>query len=627
MKRSIRIANCSGAIPDPGYQMYRQAISGPVDAITGDYLAEMNLATNAKAYRQGEHPGWEPSAEDGIMLTLEAAAEKRIKIVVNGGSLNPSGLAKKVSAAVHEKGLDLKVAYVSGDDVFDHVDSYLEDLTKHSHLDSQNPHVSMNKLLVDDFLKDPKSREVVSANGYLGARSIRAAMDQLEADIVICGRVSDASPVIGLSAWWHNWSEQDFDQLAGSLVAGHLIECSAYTTGSNFSDFERYDQDLLIDVGLPIAEVADDGSFIITKHESLNGIVNVDTCKCQFLYELQGNIYLNSDVKADITNIEIEQAGENRVLIKGIKGHPPPPTTKLAIFYVGGYQSEINFNATGTPRNVRNKFELLKRQIRKGIDDLGITNKLDVLEFQVYAPPAENPSRQEVGTSFMRVFAQAKEKVTLGLLFRAMMNYFMQHYSGFHMTSDTRTAMPKEYVAFYPSVVPQTEFKEKCHLIDKEGADINVVSVPPVAVTEPLKPREDYDASPSTTDFGETALEPLETVVLGRSGDKGANVNLGLFVHQDDEYEWLKSYITKEKLKELIGEDWKEHYYIERVEFPQIKAVHFVVYGILGRGTSSSSLLDSLGKGFCDYIRSKYIDIPKKFVGRYQGKVYKTNKL
>lgn len=153
---------------------------------------------------------------------------------------------------------------------------------------------------------------------------------------MICGRVADASPVIGAAWWWHRWSDTSYDQLAGTLIAGHAIECSGYATGSNFSGFTEYENlDMFVDLSFGIAEVAADGSSVITKHEGTNGLVNVDNITCQFLYELQGAIYLNSDVTANATDLKIEQVGKNRVKISNAKGYPPPPTTKLAIFYHG----------------------------------------------------------------------------------------------------------------------------------------------------------------------------------------------------------------------------------------------------------------------------------------------------
>ncbi|UJR17215.1 hypothetical protein I4U23_004110 [Adineta vaga] len=618
-RRPIRIGNVSGAYFDSGYHMYNQATKGSIDALTGDYLAELNLASNAQAYRTGQHSGWEKTAEDGIMQTLDVIVTKRIKVVINGGALNPSGLAQHIVSAVNEKQFDLKIAYITGDNVLPSIEKYLTPEYGLKHLDGENVNIEFAKD-TDNFLKD-SNRQIVSANAYLGSRGIQGAL-KAGADIIICGRVADASPVVGLAAWWHDWNENDFDNLAGAFVAGHLIECSSYVTGCNFCDFDRYPIEKLIDVGLPIAEIAHDGSCVITKHECLNGIVNIDTVKCQLLYELQGNIYLNNDVKADLTNIKIIQEGPNRVCVTGTKGYPPPSTTKLAIFYIGGYQCEMTVNATG--RNTNAKFAYYKRQTEHGLKQTGTFDQFDILDFQVYAKAEDNPINQQRGTSYMRVFAQAKSERILKSLNSVFAEYLMQHYSGMHWSTDMRNFVPKQYLAYYPAVISQSELRETAVLLNKNGDNEQTIDVGHVSITEPLTPRANYNTANAVDliKFGPSVNVPADIVILGRSGDKGGNVNIGLFVHEEDEYEWLRTYFTRERLQILIGEDWKDSYFIERVEMPHIYAVHFVVYGILGRGVSSSTSLDSLGKGFADYIRSKYIDIPEIFVRRYNGKTY-----
>jgi hypothetical protein len=187
-----------------------------------------------------------------------------------------------------------------------------------------------------------------------------------------------------------------------------------------------------------------------------------------------------------------------------------------------------------------------------------------------------------------------------------------------------RTLVPKQYLAYYPAVLAQSELQETTILLNKTGEIEQTIDAGHVSVTEPLGQRENYDTTNAVdvSKFGSIVKVPADIVILGRSGDKGGNVNLGLFVHEADEYEWFRTYFTRERLQKLIGDDWKNSYFIERVEMPQIYAVHFVVYGILGRGVSSSVILDSLGKGFADYILSKHIDIPEKFVRRYDGKTY-----
>lgn len=275
---------------------------------------------------------------DGIEKSIDLINEKRIKVVLNGGALNPKGLAQKTHELVASKGLELTVAYVEGDDLLSRAYDLLgtAEQEKLPHLDKENANIQLAKD-TKAFLAEKETMPIVSANAYLGIRAIRRGLDE-GADIVICGRVADASPVIAAAAWWHRWKDEDFDELAGALIAGHLIECSTYITGANFAGFHQYETNDLLNLGLPIVEVEANGECTVTKHESLNGYVTADTVKCQLLYELQGNIYLNSDVKADIKHIRIEEEARNRVRVTGVKGHPPPPTTKLAVFHRAGYQ-------------------------------------------------------------------------------------------------------------------------------------------------------------------------------------------------------------------------------------------------------------------------------------------------
>jgi hypothetical protein len=330
------------------------------------------------------------------------------------------------------------------------------------HLDTANPTVQTT-----EERKLSKPAPIVSANAYLGARGIFGALCA-GADIVICGRVSDASPVVAAAWYWHSWSAEDYDQLAGALIAGHLIECSAYVTGANFSGFSGLPQDLFIDPGFPIAEIASDGTCIITKHLGTGGIVNIDTVKCQFLYELQGNVYLHSDCRAVLDDVMIELISKNRWVLKflilrkyssetrltlfyrsvrvtGIRGRPPPPTTKVAIFYAGGYTSEILVNANG--HGFFEKCTLFERQLRGLIasEDL---EQLEVLEVQRHLQttthyrhrfltnretrigvPATNPQDQNSDTMYIRIVATGR-KAAVGAVLHAFSRISLKHFSG-----------------------------------------------------------------------------------------------------------------------------------------------------------------------------------------------------
>ncbi|KAF2769374.1 DUF1446-domain-containing protein [Teratosphaeria nubilosa] len=611
-RRAVRIANCSGAVPDPGDHMYNQAKYGPVDVITGDYLAEVNLANDAEAFSKGEHAGYMPTAWDGLQKSIDLIAEKKIKVVINGGALNPQGLAEKTHELARSKGLDLAVAYVLGDDLMHKVHDLLARHDALPHLDKANSNVQLAKD-TEAFMGHPADLPIVSANAYLGMRAIRRGLDD-GADIIICGRVADASPVIGAAAWWHGWREDNFDALAGALIAGHLIECSTYTTGANYSGFFKHEISELLDLGLPIAEVEATGETVITKHGALNGFVNADTVTCQLLYELQGTTYLNSDVKADIKHVKVRDESKDRVRVSGVKGHPPPSTTKLAVFYKGGWQAELLINATGYA--TERKFQLQETQLRGKLKEWGLLEKFDILDFQWIGRPEKNPRSQLASTTYLRIFAQARGRDTIAKLMPAWGYNTMQHFAGLHLSLDTRTASPKPFLAYYPAVISQDELEESVNIILPQGRHVHKTVVGPPKTTEPLEQRENYETSePVSLDtFGDTVMVPLGDIALGRSGDKGGNVNLGLYVHAEDEWQWLRSFLTRKQMQKMMGDDWQDRYFIERCELPEIKAVHFVVYGPLGRGVSSSKLLDALGKGFGEYIRHVHVPAPKKFL-------------
>lgn len=610
--RPVRVGNVSGSYSDPGYQIYRQATRGDVDFLTGDYLAEMNIADHAQAYERGEHDGWEQSAWEGLEMTMEVINEKRIKVIINGGAQNPSGLARKCQQLISKKGYNLKVAYVYGDDLKDHVRSQFEEQKiLPDHLDSVNKDVSVADNTLD--LLDTKGKPIVSANAYLGARGIVKGLD-IGADIIICGRVADASPIIGAAWWWFKWSETKYDQLAGALIAGHLLECSAYVTGANFSGFNEYPPEIFVNLPFPVAEIAADGSSVITKPDGTNGLVNEDSCRSQFLYELQGTIYLNSDVSADTKDIIIRQAGPNRVGISNVRGYPPPPTTKLAIFYHGGYQSQFLANITGYA--TAEKFKLFEAQVRYFIQLRGYTDKFQFLDFQTIGTPAADPEDQCSSTTYIRVFAQADTKEALHGLLRSIQDHGQQHFAGFHLSLDLRTAVPIPYLAFYPALLPLNDLKEGVSLLSENGEVLRTENTGHPSKYQKLERRDNYETKNPIplSSFGKTGRVRLGDIAQARSGDKGANINIRFFVRRSEHYPWLQSFLTRAKMQELMGRDWKDSYFIERVEFPNILAVHFVIYGPLGRGVSSARRLDALGKGFAEYVRDKVVEVPETFL-------------
>lgn len=404
--RPVRIANCSGGQMEPGWQMRKQASLGPVDFITGDWLAENNIAQEATAMEAGTGEGFKKNCWEALQLSMDVIAEKRIKVVVNGGGLSPQNMAKRCQELIDKNGYDLNVAYVSGDNIVGRVRSSLQETGKlpKSFQDINNKNHEDAKFTAE---------EVLACTAYIGARAIVKGLEN-GADIIICGRVADAAPIMGAAWWWYGWKDTDYDRLAGAFLAGHIIECSAYASGSNFSGFNRFPLETFIDSGFPIAEVEQDGSCVITKHEGTGGMVTEETIKCQLLYEIQGNVYLNSDVKAILDHVEIKQVGKDRVKFSGIQGRPPPPTTKLAIFFQGGYEAQNLANFAGYAS--RRKHHLYETQIRGRLDEMDLTKEFDILEFQMIGNSGTDPKSMFETTSYSRIFAQAKSKEPLSAL-------------------------------------------------------------------------------------------------------------------------------------------------------------------------------------------------------------------
>ncbi|KAK4936922.1 hypothetical protein LTR10_022300 [Elasticomyces elasticus] len=593
VRQPIRIGNASGAIGDGIDQIYRLAKSGDVDAITADYLAEFNLAWKAIELQSTPDLGYETNFLDQLAWNNGEAARlvaaNRIKIVHNGGALNPAGLACKVSQYLDELGLlDIKVCWLAGDNVTDKVRHGL--LGSIHHLDSK------------DCPLDFSSSKLLTANVYTGCAGIVQAL-KAGADIVICGRCCDASPVMGLATWWHGWELDEFDKLAGSLMGGHLIECGAYVTGGNYCGAAEIPN--LYHVGYPIAEISHDGTVVITKPKGTNGLISIDTCKAQLLYEIQGFYYLNADCIANIEGVELLQLGPNRVQLLGVQGLPPPSTAKLAVCLLGGYQAELSSFAAGLDTDF--KFELFKGQLLGSLD----SSKFTVVSIEKYGTTGSNPRTQKQSTVQFRVFLQAEHKEAIQEFKRAIFYNGMQGYCGLHLSMDWRTLEPRPYVKYVPATVSQELVALQVHFVKSAPT----IDVPPTQTSRflkvlPSQPNYEPEKGPKDSSLLDTVTRPLGDLVFARSGDKGGNANVGFWVRDDISWLWLRTFMTTQKLIELLADDWNDCYVVERCEFRGLWAVHFVVKGILQEGVSSSSILDGFAKSFGEFLRARHVGLP-----------------
>ncbi|GJC91291.1 DUF1446 domain-containing protein [Colletotrichum higginsianum] len=600
-RRPIRIGNCSGAINDGIDQIYRLAKYGNVDAITADYLAEFNMAWKAIELQTRPELGYEPGFLDQLAWhdgdAARLVAGKRIRVVHDGGALNPRGLAEKTDAYFRSLGIrHVKVAWVSGDDVTEQVRRGA--FGRVMHLDQ--PGV--------EFDAPSMSGDLLAANAYTGMAGIVRALEA-GADVVVCGRCTDASPVVGLAAWWHGWEGTEHDALAASLMAGHLIECGPYVTGGNYCGQREVPN--LRRAGFPIAEVGAGGDVVITKPQGSNGLVSVDTCKAQLLYEIQGRYYLNPDVVADIGGVTLTQLGRDRVRLAGVKGLPPPPTAKLAICLLGGYQAEISAYAVGLDTDF--KFEVLKSQV------LGQINRSDFTAFSIekYGSSPTDPRSQRECTTQFRMFAQSRKEEAFEQFRRAIFYNGLQGYCGLHLGMDWRTMAPRPYVRYFPALIPQSKLPPLAVSFVHGEHDLVVGpgEQPKSHIVVPRQP--DYEPSTSVSDVPSSRIvkRPLGDLVFARSGDKGGNANVGLWVRHASAWPWLQAFLTKQRLIQLLGDDWRDDQHaVERCEFPGLWAVHFVVRGILQEGVSSSSVLDGFAKSLGEFLRARLVGLPVDLV-------------
>lgn len=587
----------------------------PVDVIIADFMSEYNMATAATRRvtqsQPGGAPGQAPAYDLSFLLALEPAledlAKHRIKLAVNAGVADTESLYNVVTRMVQSKGLDLKVAWVSGDEVLSTIRSSL------------SAGKSTFKNVYTGETLSNWSFEPIYAQCYLGGLGIAAAFAE-GADIVLCGRVSDASPVIGAAYWYHGWNRSDLDKLANAFVAGHLIECSNYVCGGNFSGFKTLENaggDNWSSIAYPIAEISREGNVVITKQSyATGGTVTVDTCSSQLLYEIQGPWYFNSDVTAVLDDVHFEQIGVNRVALHGVRSAPPPPTTKVGITAQGGFQAEAHYYLVGL--DIEAKARMLESQIRRLLAPY--SSNFTSLNFSVLGASPDNPRNQDSATVTVRILAQAPKAEDLSprQFLGPITDNIMQGYPGATFNLDLRQGFPKPVLEYYVTLLPQADIKHRVHLPWKsQTVDI---SPPPETREYPSQPSQAITQTLSNPahSFGPTTPGPLGWVVHARSGDKGPDANCGFWVRHADEYQWLRTVLSTSRITELLGEEYSANpeLRVERFELPNLRAVHFLFRNLLDRGAGITTTVDFLGKNVAEFLRARWVDLPVRFLNR-----------
>lgn len=557
----VRIGNCSGFYGDRVSAMREMLTGGDLDFLTGDYLAELTMLILGRDRMKYPERGYAKTFLTQLEECLGLAQDRGVRIVTNAGGLNPAGLAVAVRALAAKLGVPVQVAHVEGDDLL------------------------------------PRAAELgfggaLTANAYLGAWGIVDCLSS-GADIVVTGRVTDASVVVGPAAAHFGWSRRDYDRIAGAVVAGHVIECGAQATGGNYAFFTDIAD--LDHPGLPLAEMYDDGSSVITKHPGTGGQVSVGTVTAQLLYEITGARYANPDATARFDTIALTGDGPDRVRISGVRGEPPPPTLKVSLNSIGGYRNAATFVLTGL--DVDAKAALVRRQL-----DAALTERPAEVQWTLARTDRPDADTEQTASALLTCTVRDPDANKVGRRFSsAAVELALASYPGFHTTAPPADAAV--YGLFTPGYV---EAAEVAHLA--VHADGTKVPIPPAVETLDLA-AVDEPALPEPLPAGPTRRLPLGTIAGARSGDKGGGANIGLWVHTDAQYRWLTHTLTVERLRELLPE--AADLTVTRHLLPSIRAVNFVIDGILGKGVAYQARFDPQAKGLGEWLRSRHVDIPE----------------
>ncbi|HEX4864883.1 MAG TPA: acyclic terpene utilization AtuA family protein [Acidimicrobiales bacterium] len=596
MSNTIRIANCSGFYGDRLSAAREMVEGGPIDVLTGDWLAELTMLILAKNLIRDPAGGYARTFLSQMEQVMGECLDRRIRVVSNAGGLSPRGCADALAAIAEKLGLDPLIAYVEGDNLIPRMAELRSAGVRFTHMDTGEP--------LDD-------RPVMTANAYVGGWGIAEALSR-GADIVVTGRVTDAALAVGPAAWHHGWKRDDWNALAGAVVAGHVIECGAQATGGNYAFFTEIPG--LEHPGFPIAEIDADGSSVITKHPGHGGRVSVGTVTAQLLYEITGPAYINPDVTARFDSIRLAEETTDRVRISGVEGEPPPTTAKVALNYQGGWRSTTVLYLTGL--DIEEKASLVERALWAEVPK----DSFETVDVQLLRTDKADPASNEEATAELRITVKDDDERKVGRAFSSKVTELaLASYPG--LFGGGLTAGAQAYGVYWPALVPADLIYQEV-VVGQERSIVEPV-LPPDGGWPRRAPRAEASAEPTAQSGGgqrptrperperpaSLVRAPLGRVIGARSGDKGGNANLGVWARSRAAYQWVDEFLTVERLKALLPETGPLT--VHRYPLPNILAVNFVVEGLLGEGVASSTRLDAQAKSLGEWLRARYADIPE----------------
>lgn len=586
MAEPLRIANCSGFYGDRLSAAREMVEGGPIDVLTGDWLAELTMLILSRTRAKHPRGGYARTFVAQMEQVMGTCMDRGIKVVANAGGLDPDSCADAVAEVAGKLGLSPTIAYVAGDDLLSRLDELMAAGVDLADFDTGEP--------IGD------ASRFITANAYLGCWGIVEALSR-GADIVVTGRTTDAAVVCGPAAWHHGWARDDWDALAGAVVAGHVIECGTQATGGNYSFFTEVPG--LTRTGFPWAEIAADGSSVIGKHDGTGGEVSVGTVTSQLLYEIAGPAYLGPDVTARFDTIRLDRTDPDRVRITGVRGQQPPSTLKVGMNELGGFRNEVGIGLTGL--DIEEKAALVEAAFWEACP-FGPEDYADVRTRLVRTDKAD-PVTNEEAVAVWRLSLKDPDEHKVGrAVFNTTVELGLATIPGFFgVGGGGQQARP--YGVYRAAVVPADLVSQ--HVVVLGGERTVVESVAPAreVIVDPAR------GPAAVAPGGPTTRVPIGRVVGTRSGDKGGNANLGVFARADEAWAWLDGFLTVEQLRELLPET--AGLPIDRYRLASIRALNFVIHGLLEEGVAASTRQDPQAKSLGEWLRARVVDVPTAIVG------------
>ena len=590
--RSIRIGGASGFWGDSSVGAPQLVRHGKLDFLVFDYLAELTMSILAAARAKNPELGY---ATDFVQVTMKSilrdVAGRGIRVISNAGGVNPQACAAALQALCSEQGVALRIAIVSGDDVLP--------------LAAQLREENVRELQTGAALPD----RLLTANAYLGALPIRAALDA-GAQVVITGRCVDSAVTLGALMHAFDWREDDYDRLAQGSLAGHIIECGCQATGGLHTDWEAVPD--WAHIGYPVIDCEADGSFIVGKPAGTGGLVNPAVIAEQILYEIgDPRRYLLPDVTCYFTQVKLDAVGEQRVRVTGARGLAPGPAYKVSATYMDGYRCTAQLTVIGidAARKAQRTGEAILARTRELFAQrrwLPYTRThIEVLgsEQAYYGPRARTAQVRE---AVLQVAVMHPQKEALELFAREIAPAGTSWSPG--TTGAGGRPSPAPAIRQFAFLVDKTRVAPQVRI----GDEVLPIRVP--TGQPPVPPADPVAAVDAVMPAGALVEVPLVKLAWARSGDKGNHSNIGVIARRAEWLPWLRAQLTEQKVKQ-----WLAHLVageVTRYDLPGLNAMNFVCTDALDGGGMASLRNDPLGKGMAQILLEMPVQVPAEVARR-----------